>query len=922
MRALVIGAVLVVASGVHAQGVSPGPLASDHAALEGVDNCVRCHSGGDAISAPACLSCHKALGQRIAAKAGYHATAGKDCASCHPDHRGTKAALVRWPGGRDRFDHDKAGYKLTGGHAKVACRDCHKVAFLSGGVASALTAEEKPRTYLGVGTSCASCHKDAHRPSLGTDCQRCHTPVGWHATVAGSFDHSTTKYPLAGAHAKVVCEKCHGGTAQKLANLHPAFDTCQTCHKDPHAGAMGDAKACATCHREAAWKELHYDRKTHAPRTLPLTAGHAKPTCAACHAAKLDQKPAATCTPCHADAHKPSLGTRCETCHQTTAWTTTAAKRDFHDRTAYPLRGLHTTVACERCHDPKRPRATRFRPLAHGKCLDCHADPHAGEAAPPCERCHGVETAWKPARFEVADHAKTAFALDGAHRAVPCAKCHPSAPKPPGFRRGNPACEVCHADPHGGQFAQKGTCATCHGVVAWSPSTFTKDAHAKAGFALAGKHDVACARCHAKQFVGTATECSACHDDRHAGQFAGRSCTECHAGAEWKPTPGFDHARTFALRGRHATAACARCHPKTEIRITPALSVESEVYKLGAGSRDCVGCHRAQHGDPKSGLDRPRQLAAATRACTACHTEASWRDLAVAPLFDHNTTGAPLVGGHAATPCTSCHQPGRRALPALELCSGCHQDRHAGRLGDRCEACHTAASWKQDQLLVDHRRTRLPLVGAHAVQGCPTCHKDAQAGIYRGLDPTCRACHLHTVEDRRPHPDHTKDLAFNTCEHCHSVLAWRPAHIDHDKFWPLTGKHATTACTRCHAPGDPFVAAPTACNACHTQPGAGSPTDHDMFGAACGDVRQCQSCHTTSGWTTSKFPCHPRDFSSSHHGSSCAQCHPSGDNMMYSCTLNCHRGIDNNHPREDGYMRGEQDCAKAGCHFGGRGGGG
>lgn len=902
----------------HGQGVSPGPLAHDHAALEGVDNCIRCHAGGgDAVTPASCLSCHKALGQRIAAKAGFHGTAGNDCAKCHPDHRGTSAELVRWPGGKPAaFDHTKAGYALTGKHTSIGCRDCHKTAFLSGPVASALSAEERPRTYLGLQQACVTCHTDVHKPTQGSDCQKCHDTKSWRgAGTAGAFDHGKTKFPLAGAHAKVDCTKCHGGNAQKLADLHPKFDTCKTCHQDPHAGAMGTAaKACEGCHRESSWKDSRYDKKTHAPRTLPLTGGHAKPTCASCHGDKLDKKPATTCISCHADVHKPSLGTRCETCHQATSWAKAApAKAEFHDKTAYPLRGMHVSVACEKCHDPKKPANKRFRPIAHAKCLDCHADPHQGEADKPCESCHGVE-GWQPARFEIGDHAATKFALDGAHRAVPCLKCHPASPQSPGFSRGNPPCESCHADPHGGQFAGKGTCASCHEVTAWSPSKFTKDAHAKAGFALEGKHDVACARCHAKQFVGLSADCGTCHDDRHAGQFAGRACTDCHAGAAWKPTPGFDHAKTFVLRGQHAKADCVRCHPKIEVRVTPALAVPSEVYKLGPSAKQCVGCHRAQHGNPTAVADQPRRLAAATRACADCHLETAWRDVAIAPLFDHTTTGAPLVGGHAQAACSSCHTP-RRKLPAMPECAGCHQDRHGGRMGDRCESCHSPASWKQDQILVDHQRTRLPLVGAHAVQPCRSCHKDEQAGNYRGLDPTCRGCHLHTVEERRPHPDHTKDLAFNTCENCHSVLAWRPAHVDHDKFWPLTGKHRATACTACHKPGDPFSAAPTQCVGCHTAPGAGSSIDHGMFGAACGDQTQCQNCHTTTAWKPAKFPCHPPDFPATHHSATCASCHPQMYGT-YSCTTGgCHR-----EQVRDNHERGDQLCAKSGCHFGGRGG--
>jgi hypothetical protein len=911
-RLVVTIVVLVVTLGsARAQGVSPGSLAKDHASLEGVDNCIRCHSSGDAISATLCLNCHKALGQRIATRSGYHATTGNDCARCHPDHRGVNAALVKWPGGKpESFDHAKAGYKLDGGHAKVACRDCHKVAWLTGNVAPLLTDEEKPRTYLGLPTACAGCHKDVHQPSLGSDCQRCHTPATWHiAPTSTAFDHGKTKYPLLGAHAKVACEKCHGGTAQKLTTLHPEFATCQSCHKDPHSAAMGDAKSCATCHRESAWKDLRYDRKTHAPRTLPLVAGHATPTCADCHGAKVDRKPAAACVTCHADPHRPSLGTRCDTCHQTSVWTKATPKADFHDKTAYPLRGLHVSVACDKCHDPTKPMAKRFRPVAHAKCLDCHADPHLGEASKPCESCHAVE-GFKPARFEASDHAKTKFALDGAHRATPCGKCHPSAPTSPGFKQGNPPCETCHDDPHDGQFVDRGGCATCHGVAAWSPSTYTKEAHAKAGFALVGEHDVACGRCHAKQFVKLSAECGSCHDDRHAGQFASRTCIECHAGAVWKPAPGFDHAKTFPLRGRHAKAECARCHPAFSLS-APNVTVKTEVYVLGQQARECIGCHRAQHGDASSTVDQRRELAAATRACATCHSEATWRDSTAAPTFDHRTTGAPLVGGHSTSTCAGCHQPSRRALPELANCSACHQDRHRGRMGDRCETCHSPQSWKQDQLLLDHRRTRLPLAGAHAVQGCPSCHRDAEAGTYRGLDPTCRACHFKTVEERRPHPDHTKDLVFNTCETCHTVTGWRPAKIDHNVFWPLTGKHRTTACTACHRAGEQYRDASRDCNSCHA---SDVPTG-GLFDHASQNTVQCQTCHNTSRWSTAQFPNHPRDFPAKHGGASCAQCHPQGDGILYSCTTGgCHRNVDDKHDDVRGY---DQSCARAGCHFGG-----
>ena len=95
-----------------AQGVSPGPLARDHASIDGVEDCQRCHSSGESVSAEKCTACHQALGQRIAAKAGYHARVTEPCARCHPDHRGRDVPLVRWPGGSaEKFDHAKlAGF--------------------------------------------------------------------------------------------------------------------------------------------------------------------------------------------------------------------------------------------------------------------------------------------------------------------------------------------------------------------------------------------------------------------------------------------------------------------------------------------------------------------------------------------------------------------------------------------------------------------------------------------------------------------------------------------------------------------------------------------------------------------------------------------------------------------------------------------
>jgi hypothetical protein len=260
----------------------------------------------------------------------------------------------------------------------------------------------------------------------------------------------------------------------------------------------------------------------------------------------------AACTDCHSDPHRDRLGRDCARCHTTAGWSAVAAGAFDHDRTRYPLRGLHARVACEKCH---RDRAAR-QPLAFAKCIDCHADAHGGQLEQradrgACESCHAVD-GFAPARFDLKQHAVTRFALQGAHLAVSCVACHRPRPGSPPraatvpagtalasrssdfqFHFASLACAACHADPHGGQFASGGArgerpaasaagaatdCARCHGLTGWRIPDLD---HGKTRFPLEGAHRrTACASCHrAVTVAGRSvvryrpldTACRSCH---------------------------------------------------------------------------------------------------------------------------------------------------------------------------------------------------------------------------------------------------------------------------------------------------------------------------------------------------------------------------------------------------------------------------
>lgn len=377
--ALVWGPVVRAASGQASALVSPGALAKAHSALEGIASCHKCHERGRQVSAAKCLACHAPVAQRIARKTGVHRDVKGDCVQCHAEHAGVDAVLR--PFDEARFDHAReAGYALTDKHAQVAsrCAACHKTrSFLTasrdcaschrdihkGLFGRACTNCHSARTgfkeisgqfdhakarfpLTGAHTSvacvkchvnnvikglrfssCTSCHRDSHAPSLGANCTSCHTTAGWQTR---KISHDRTSFPLRGRHARVECTACHrraaaeGRGGARLASFKNTSPTCAGCHRDTHLGQVG--KQCERCHNETSFAIGNY-RHT-ALTTSVFSAGrHGRARCGACHKRTTDTFPLgrgtairfaidSRCTACHKDVHRGSLGPNCLRCHK------------------------------------------------------------------------------------------------------------------------------------------------------------------------------------------------------------------------------------------------------------------------------------------------------------------------------------------------------------------------------------------------------------------------------------------------------------------------------------------------------------------------------------------------------------------------------------------------------------------------------
>ncbi len=466
-------------------------------------------------------------------------------------------------------------------------------------------------------------------------------------------------------------------------------------------------------------------------------------------------------------------------------------------------------------------------------CLECH-DRGKGVSADKCFACH------KPLQQRVA-------AGRGLHAR-------------PEYRE----CKTCHVEHQGLEVD----------LVWWGKQGRGAFDHSTTGQALAGKHaQLSCERCHRPpSYLGAATSCAGCHADEHRGQFAGRSCTECHTQAAWRPAPGFDHAKTrWPLTGRHAAVSCEKCH--TTRRPDPANAAASyRVFRAVAG-RDCSSCHEDTH-KGRFGAN-----------CSSCHNTVAWKGTGVLRAgFDHSRTGYPLTGRHASLACDRCHVPGKPMRLPHEACTACHKDPHPGPAArtaeaGRCERCHDVNGFKPARFSPeDHARTAYPLTGAHLAIACDACHRPsvashAAAPPLRFASTRCADCH------RDPHRGGlSRFVARSGCEGCHRVESWRSVSFDHAQTrYPLAGSHAKVSCAGCHRRAESsgtvlaFAGLPTACERCHRDPHLG------QFARA-GQAASCERCHTTDTVKAAKFD-HSRDaayhLDGAHTRLACAACHRS-----------------------------------------------
>lgn len=247
------------------------PLVGAHRAVL----CEQCHINNQYVGLHSnCVDCHLRDFNTAANPNHVAGTFTTNCTFCH--------GMNSWQPAT--FNHSTTKFPLTGTHTTLQCQLCH-------------TNGNYQITYNG----CYACHiaeyNGTTNPNHGAGgfvktCETCHSTSSW---ANATFDHSSTKFPLTGAHTTLQCQLCHTN-----GNYQLAYGGCYACHSSDYAGTTnpnhttsGYPTTCETCHSTTAWTGATFNHTW-----FPTNHGNANGVCSTCHTNPANYA-VFQCTVCH-----------------------------------------------------------------------------------------------------------------------------------------------------------------------------------------------------------------------------------------------------------------------------------------------------------------------------------------------------------------------------------------------------------------------------------------------------------------------------------------------------------------------------------------------------------------------------------------------------------------------------------------------
>jgi hypothetical protein len=389
--------------------------------------------------------------------------------------------------------------------------------------------------------------KSPHGSGFKVSCKTCHSSKGWVLDKEiYSFNHNSTRFPLAGQHKTLNCRQCHVSLV-----FSEAKSECSDCHRDIHESTAGPD--CSRCHNAGSWLVSDITG-IHRMGRFPLLGPHRTADCRQCHKSENPLRfdvIGADCIDCHRAEYlstnnpnhaQAGFSEECSSCHNVNSfqWTGAGFNHSF-----FPLVLGHSNITCTVCHTTGNYRDTK------PDCYSCHQQNYAATTNPnhvtanfptTCQVCHSLTPGWKPAIF---DH--SVFPLTLGHSGVDCSSCHING----NFTTTPTTCSSCHINDYNNTTNPSHktlnfslTCTDCHTTnPGWKPAKYAQ--HDSQYFPIySGNHN------------GVWTSCTDCHDQ--PSSYALFSCTNCHEHSQANTDPHHREVRNYV----YSATSCYTCHPK------------------------------------------------------------------------------------------------------------------------------------------------------------------------------------------------------------------------------------------------------------------------------------------------------------------------------------------------------------------------
>ncbi len=820
----------------------------------------------------ACDTCHitaPASYKTFAANSVLHTGITGNCSQCHG--AGTQLSFYN----NDMVVKDSV---LSPPHipylAGTDCSVCHKSSTYAAGTFGPMNMTQATHAY--VSTTCATCHGTATvsfyvgaaspgmqlRPSdhtsgtmLTGDCGGCHTTANWNSNTLPSGH-----MPNPG---NQTCTVCHTGA--------PSNYKVFAANSVLHTGITGN---CSQCH--GAGTQLSFYNNDMVVKDSVLSPPHipylAGADCSACH--KSTSYAAGTFGPMNmTQATHAFVSTTCATCHgtATVSFYIGAASPGMQLRPSDHTSGTMLTGDCGGCHTTANWNSNSL-PAGHmpnpgnQTCTVCHTGApanykvfaansvlHTGITG-NCSQCHGAGTQLS---FYNNDMVVKDSVLSPAHipylAGTDCSSCHKSTTYAAGTFGPMNMTQATHA------FVST-TCDTCHASAkgslymgAANPALQLRPADHTSGTMLTGD----CSGCHT-----TANWNSNALPAGHMPNPGNQGCNVCHTAA---PT-NYATMATNAVLHTGITKGCISCHGQTQLSFynnndPPKPMVANHIP---SGATPCEDCHAISFttfsGTTMSSAKHTLMFAVIGKTCDACHETGR-------SFFGVNNLTTRPNGHHVGQDCSGCHNTNNWDGGGQKRTVAAATTPTRSTIGTVVGA---PASRPGTTLLASGRLPRGDVPGpASGMLGGVTGTLGGASGQFShiGVTSNCVSCHNGTLAQGKG-PTHV--ASNNTCENCHTTVAWIPARFDH--------RGVTASCVSCHngvsAPGKPAKHLQTSqdCVACHgTIAWAPATFNHLGVNAPCQSCHNgvtatgkqaqhprttldCGVCHNTLNWTVTKPP--------------------------------------------------------------------